>query len=133
MSGKSCLVIGILLAGLSVGLGAFGAHRLENKLNHLEPAVKSKKIENWKTASTYQLFHALGVISIGIIMIGNRGSQGWLNASAILILFGVLLFSGSLYWMTLSDVRLGMVVPLGGISLIAGWSIFAIGAARLEP
>lgn len=132
MSGKSCILIGIVLAGLAVVIGAFGAHGLEKQLSYLEPTAFAKKLDNWKTGAMYQFFHALGIISIGTLMILNRGPQSWLGLAATLMLLGTFLFSGLLYLMTLTDYRLGMVVPIGGVSFIAGWIAFAMGAIKLK-
>lgn len=133
MRGKNWMVTGIILAGLSVLIGAFGAHGLESHLKDLEPVEYAKKIDNWKTGAMYQFFHSLGIVMIGIVsaLHGPRGG-GWLSLAAVLMAVGILLFSGLLYLMTLSGMRLGMLVPLGGVAFILGWIAFAVGASRLD-
>lgn len=128
------MLTGIILAGLSVVIGAFGAHGLENHLKGLDPIEFAKKIDNWKTGAMYQFFHSLGIVMIGIVMSlsGQRGGR-WLNLSATLMIVGVMMFSGSLYLMSLAGFRLGMVVPLGGAAFILGWISFAVGAGQSDP
>jgi uncharacterized membrane protein YgdD (TMEM256/DUF423 family) len=132
MSVKSCLVIGVVLAGLSVVMGAFGAHSLESQLKHLEPAEFARKLENWKTGAMYQFFHSLGIISIGMVMTLDTGQRRWLHVAVFLMLAGIMLFSGSLYLMTLTGLRLGMIVPIGGLAFILGWGAFALGTLGLK-
>jgi uncharacterized membrane protein YgdD (TMEM256/DUF423 family) len=133
MRGKNWIVTGIFLAGLSVVIGAFGAHGLENHFVHLAPVEYANKIDNWKTGAMYQFFHSLGIIMIGIVLsFSSLRGKRWLNVAAILMVMGILLFSGLLYLMTLTGLRLGMFVPIGGIALIVGWIAFAVGVIQLD-
>lgn len=123
----------IVLAGVSgvlaVGLGAFGAHGLSRML---EGAVDAeKRLGWWDTAVSYHLPHTVALFATGILA-GRSPSRGTIVASAAFAL-GMLLFSGSLYAMTLGAPRwLGAVTPLGGLSLMVGWgTIAAVGARRL--
>jgi uncharacterized membrane protein YgdD (TMEM256/DUF423 family) len=106
-----------LLAALGIALGAFGAHALQRML---EP----RALEWWHTAVQYQMWNAIGLVALGALAI--RG-----GAAALLIGIGTLVFSGSLYTMALTDVRwLGMVTPIGGALMIAGWLLAAWRLAR---
>lgn len=106
---KLALLLGALIAALGVTLGAFGAHGLKVVLD-------AEKLGWWQTGVQYQMWHAVGLLAIGAAALpGTRGI-------AILLALGVLLFSGSLYVMALTNLRwLGMVTPLGGLAMIGGW------------
>jgi uncharacterized membrane protein YgdD (TMEM256/DUF423 family) len=110
---RLALLLGALLAALGVTLGAFGAHGLKAVLD-------PERLGWWNTAVQYQLWHAVGLVAIGAAALpGTRGV-------AVLLGVGVLLFSGSLYVMALTGQRwLGMVTPLGGLAMIAGWLLLA--------
>lgn len=108
---------GALLAAIGVALGAFGAHALQRTL---EP----RALEWWHTAVQYQMWNAIGVVALGALSIRT-------GAAALLIGGGTLIFSGSLYAMALTDARwLGMVTPVGGLLMIAGWLLAAWRASR---
>ena len=118
---KLFVVLGSLNALLAVALGAFGAHGLKNK-------ISADMLTVWQTAVQYHMFHALGLILLGIL-IHLLPQAAQLRISGWLMLSGVVLFSGSLYVMVLSDVRaLGMVTPLGGIAFLLGWLLMAFAA-----
>lgn len=118
-SRRSCqtlITVGCLLAALAVAAGAFGAHMLKAVLDPPMLAV-------FETAARYQMYHALGMIAVGLAgLILDRpqvARAGWCFAA------GVLLFCGSLYGVSLLGIRgLGAVTPLGGLAFIAGWSLF---------
>jgi len=112
---------------LAVALGAFGAHGLKTRLADL-PDV-ARRLAWWDTASHYHLIHAL---ALGLIALAcDRVSQHWLRRASIAMLIGIVLFSGSLYAMTLTGVTaLGAVTPLGGLGLLAGWLFLGWGAWR---
>ncbi|MFK7987890.1 MAG: DUF423 domain-containing protein [Sandaracinaceae bacterium] len=123
----------IVLAGLSgilaVGLGAFGAHGLERML---EGAVDAeKRLGWWQTAVSYHLPHTVALFATGVL--GARSPTRGTIVAASAFTLGMLLFSGSLYVMTLGAPRwFGAVTPLGGLSLMVGWgAITAVGARRL--
>lgn len=116
------LGLGALSAFVAVGTGAFGAHALKARL---EPEL----LAIWKTAVEYQMYHALGLILIGLVAI-HRPS-GWLGASGWSLVAGTVLFSGSLYVLALTGVRwLGAITPLGGLAFLIGWLLLAIAAFR---
>jgi uncharacterized membrane protein YgdD (TMEM256/DUF423 family) len=111
---KLFVSLGALAAALGVALGAFGAHALKARLSADMLAV-------WQTAVQYHLWHALGLVGIGILAQHLPGS-GPLRLAGWLMLAGIVLFSGSLYVLAASGVRwLGAVTPFGGGCLIAGW------------
>lgn len=113
-------VLGSLSAGLAVALGAFGAHALKQRLDPAMLAV-------YDTAVRYQLAHALALLAVA--WAATRWPGAAVNAGGWLFIAGTLLFSGSLYALSLSGVRwLGAVTPLGGLAWLAGWACLAWGA-----
>ena len=107
------LLLGAGYGFIAVALGAFGAHALKQKLSTDMLAV-------WRTAVEYQFYHALALLLIGVLARQMPASS--FNAAGICFAAGVLLFSGSLYALALSDVRmLGAVTPLGGLLFLMGW------------
>jgi uncharacterized membrane protein YgdD (TMEM256/DUF423 family) len=115
---------------LAVALGAFGAHGLKSRLAEV-PDV-ARRLGWWDTASHYHLLHAvaLGVLALSV----ERVPAVWVGRAGVAMLVGVVLFSGSLYAMTLTGVTtLGAVTPLGGAALLVGWLAFGIGALRAQP
>lgn len=128
-------MIGAVLAAVSVAMGAFGAHGLQpmiDKLAESDPDLAVRRLDNWKTAAAYQMYQAFGLILIGLTCRLN-GSNRWMTGAGILMIIGVLIFSGMLYMLVLTETKvLGAIVPLGGVSMIAGWLAFAIGACRAK-
>jgi uncharacterized membrane protein YgdD (TMEM256/DUF423 family) len=106
--------IAAALCFLAVALGAFGAHSLKSTLQaHAMVSV-------WEKAVLYHFLHALALLVLALHGIGIR-------APAILFVAGILLFSGSLYLLALTNVRwLGAITPLGGLCLLGGWAWLAI-------
>ncbi|WP_174734734.1 DUF423 domain-containing protein [Mesobacillus harenae] len=120
---KLFIILGAINAFLSVALGAFGAHGLEGK-------VEQKYLEIWKTGVTYQMFHATGLLIIGILM-GNLPATALLTWSGWLMVVGIILFSGSLYVLTLTKIGvLGAITPLGGVSFLIAWILIIIAAVK---
>ena len=114
------IAAGSALAFLGVALGAFGAHALRAR-------VGPELLGTWKTAVEYQMYHALGLILIGGIELPPRVK----TAVGALFCAGIVLFSGSLYALVLSDVRmLGAITPLGGVCFLVGWSVLTAGALK---
>jgi uncharacterized membrane protein YgdD (TMEM256/DUF423 family) len=115
-------MLGAALAALGVMAGAFGAHGLKERL---EPAM----LVNWETAARYQLFHALGLL--GVAFAAREWPSRLVDAGGWLLLAGTVVFSGTLYAMALTGVRiLGAITPLGGLCLVAGWACLALSASR---
>jgi uncharacterized membrane protein YgdD (TMEM256/DUF423 family) len=127
------LAIGSLLAGAGVALGAYGAHGLEKHLAALGYSGDdlAHRIANHETAVRYQMWHAIAIVLVGLAL--NVQSSPWWHAAAWAFLLGVLIFSGLLYALVFVGPNyrwLGAIVPIGGLSLIAGWLLLAIGALR---
>lgn len=116
------LALGALAAGIGVALGAFGAHGLESR-------VTPERLQTFETGVRYHMYHALA-----LLVVGWAAAQfpGWpLQAAGYLFLAGLVLFSGSLYLLVLTDTPwLGAVTPLGGVAFIVGWVLLAWGVLR---
>ena len=120
------LATGAILAGLTVGLGAFGDHGFEKMVSE-SVADPVKNLGYWETASRYQMYHCLGILAVGFAS-AVFGSKKIYDVAASLFVVGILLFSGLLYALALTDIKiLGAIVPLGGLSMIIGWALFAFG------
>lgn len=122
---KFFLIAGAVNALLSVAFGAFGAHMLEGR-------VADKYLDTWQTAVQYQMFHAVGLMIVGILMssslIGTLGSLSW---AGYLMLAGIIIFSGSLYVLSLTGISiLGAITPIGGVAFIAGWIMLIVAASK---
>ena len=103
---------------LAVLLGAFGAHALKTRLS-------PEMLQVYKTGVEYQFYHALGLLLIGLI--GFQIDSKWLRWSGILLIVGIVIFSGSLYALSISGIKtLGAITPIGGLSFVAGWISLAI-------
>lgn len=119
--------LGAIFAFLSVGCGAFGAHGLESKL---EPRM----LAIWETAARYQMYHALALIGLGL-WVGQLAARTGATAAVPTSVpvagwaftIGIVLFSGSLYALALSGIKvLGAITPLGGLAFLIGWIAFAL-------
>jgi uncharacterized membrane protein YgdD (TMEM256/DUF423 family) len=109
--------VGAVLGGLGVALGAFGAHALRDHLSARQLAV-------FETGVRYQMYHALALLALAWAI--GRWPQRKLEPAAALLVAGTIVFSGSLQLLAVTDVRwLGMVTPLGGVTLILGWGLAA--------
>ncbi len=119
---KVTLSCGAIFGALAVVAGAFAAHSLKLYLTESSLSI-------WQTAVKYQMYHSLALIAIAILMKLQTEDQssGWLKASTIAFIIGVVLFSGSLYVLSLTTISwLGVITPIGGLSLIIGWICLAI-------
>src|SRR5580765_6921416 len=114
MSRLTLLRLGAAFCFLAVALGAFGAHALKTTLQ------ASGMLDAWNKAVLYHLVHAVALVALALHGAGNR-------ATYFLLAAGILLFSGSLYAMALTNVRwLGAITPLGGLCFLAGWAWLVI-------
>jgi len=129
---RAWLLLGAILAGLAVGLGAIGAHLLESRLKDPDgtlSATAQKSLATWETAVRYQMYHALALLAVGLL--GQRSNSKLFQASGWAMTVGVLIFSGCLYALVLSgQKKLGMIVPIGGVLMIVGWGLLACGISR---
>jgi uncharacterized membrane protein YgdD (TMEM256/DUF423 family) len=115
-------LIGAVLAGLGVALGAFGAHGLKARLTADLLAV-------FETGVRYQIYHAFALLAVA--WVAQTGSPGPVRWAGWCFLLGTVLFSGSLYTLALTGIRrFGAVTPLGGLLFLAGWVLLALGFAR---
>ncbi len=117
------LFLAAICALIGVGMGAFGAHGLKNILT---PAM----LETYKTGVSYQMWHALGLGLIAVFK-QHHQTEKLLHWAGWLMFTGILLFSGSLYLLTLLNLKwLGMITPLGGVAFLIAWLLLAIFSAK---
>ncbi len=121
MIGRTLLVVGAILAGLAVALGAFAAHALRERLTVAE-------LLTFETAVRYQMYHAIGLMLIGAS--GKRLAAPWRGRAALAFFLGILCFSGSLYWIATMGASkpIVYVTPLGGILFLLGWAMVSVAA-----
>ena len=109
---------GSINAGLAVAAGAFATHGLRGRL---EP----RALEVFETAARYQMYHALAMILAALIATPGARTAGWMFQA------GIVVFSGSLYALALTDVKaLGAITPIGGLAFLVGWAWLAVSALR---
>ncbi|MFQ5612415.1 MAG: DUF423 domain-containing protein [Anaerolineae bacterium] len=114
--------LGSLSALLAVAAGAFGAHALRERLS-------ADLLATFETGARYQMYHALGLLAVAWAV--TRWPGALTTAAGWLFLAGTVLFSGSLYVLSLSGLRwLGAITPLGGVAFLAGWLCLAWSAWR---
>lgn len=119
------MVGGALFALTAVMAGAFGAHVLRDLLSE-------RSLEVFQTAVTYQMNHAIALVLVSILS-GFGLSRRLLGLAAGFFFAGILLFSGSLYTLVLTDVRwVGPVTPVGGVCFIIGWALLLAAGARRQ-
>lgn len=122
---KVFLGLGSLAMLLAVAMGAFGAHALKKTLSPEFMAI-------YETAVHYHFYHALGLLVVGVLA-SRLPDTGLLRGSGILMTVGLLLFSGSLYALSLSGIRwLGAVTPLGGIAFLLAWLLLLLAVIRAD-
>jgi uncharacterized membrane protein YgdD (TMEM256/DUF423 family) len=116
------LGIGAVSACIAVAAGAFGAHALRD-------LVSADRLAIWESAARYQMYHALGLLVVAYL--AAQKTAGPARLTGWLFVAGTLLFSGSLYALTLTGITwLGAITPLGGLAFLAGWLILAWGVWR---
>lgn len=125
------IICGAAFAGLSVILGAFGAHALKARLT-------PEQIQVFQTGVSYQFYHSLALILTGILM--QRIPAPMLSYAGSSFILGILFFSGSLYLLSTASINglenfkrvLGPVTPLGGLAFIAGWVMMVLGIIKSD-
>jgi uncharacterized membrane protein YgdD (TMEM256/DUF423 family) len=130
------LPIGAVLGGLAVATGAFAAHGLDKMFAEKycdappkmvagrEMPASWKYLQDFKTGAEYQMYHALALLAVGLAARGAKTRA--LDVAGWSFLLGIILFSGSLYVLTLTgETRWGMVTPFGGLLFLVGWASFA--------
>ena len=121
---RTLWIAGAAIAGLSVAIGAFGAHALRARL---EPA----RLATFETAVQYHMLHAVALLAVAALM-GRVQSQQLLLLSGGLFTAGIFLFSGSLYALAITGITwLGAITPLGGLAFIGGWLCMGIAAWKM--
>ncbi len=117
---KLFLMIGSILGALSVMIGAFGAHALRNTL------TSNGRLETFETAVKYQFYHVFALLIVGMLL--SRIDHKLLHYSGYAFIVGIIIFSGSLYILCLTNVgKWGAVTPIGGLFLIIGWLLLFVG------
>ena len=120
---KTYIVIGALLSAIGVIIGAFGSHSLKTKLNPEELVI-------YDIATRYLMYHSIGIISLGILAYNVPDSV--VEIPIIIMLIGIILFSGSLYLISIKGyTKLGIITPFGGTAFIVSWVLLAINIFKL--
>ena len=129
MNGKWMMLLGSVLAGLGVVLGAFGAH----KLKQLVPA---ESVQTFQNGVKYQMYHAFALLFAGLLWERVNGSNG-LGAAGWCFIVGTVLFSGSLYALAILKAThkvglggLGILTPIGGLFFIVGWVLLVLALVK---
>ena len=122
---KGSIISGAVQGFLAVSLGAFGAHALENVLDDYGQGI-------WDTAVQYQMFHAAALILIGILMSAKLfGEMKQLKTAMICMNAGIFFFSGSLFVLALSGIKvLGAITPVGGVLFLIGWTMVIVATMK---
>ncbi|MGB2924935.1 MAG: DUF423 domain-containing protein [Limnothrix sp.] len=121
------LTLAPILAGLSVVAGSFASHALKAKLD-------VSALEIWKTGAQYQMYHAIALLLVGLLSLHGSLPQTWLNSAGVAFIVGTVLFSGSLYALSLSGVKiLGAITPLGGVAFLIGWGCLTVSGFLFKP
>lgn len=121
---KLFILLGALNAGLSVILGAFGAHGLESKLSE-------KMLDVFKTGVQYHIFHSLGLFVVAFLA-DKFPASGMIAWAGWVMLIGIVLFSGSLYVLSISGIsKLGIITPFGGLAFIISWVLIVFAMLKV--
>jgi uncharacterized membrane protein YgdD (TMEM256/DUF423 family) len=116
--------LGSLFMFLGVALGAFGSHALRGR-------VSDYALEVYKTAVLYQMVHALGLFIVAWVVTTTANPKA--NWAGIFLLLGIIIFSGSLYLLSLTGMKwLGAITPIGGLSFLAGWILLLVSLLSLQ-
>lgn len=120
------LAIAAIFGGLSVVAGAFASHALSQRLTE-------KALEVFETAARYQMYHALALLLVALLINQAQFIQPSLLVAGWAFIIGIVIFSGSLYTLSLTDIKvLGAITPLGGVAFIIGWIALAITAVSFK-
>ena len=120
MTAKTVLILAGVLGAISVGIGAFAAHGLESTL------TTNNRLATFETGVKYQFYHTFALFLLGLLMINYQNN--YFGYAAICFVVGILIFSGSLYTLSLTNITwLGAITPIGGLGFILGWVFMALG------
>ena len=121
MNAITWLRIGAIFGALGVTMGAFGAHGLKERLS-------PSSLDIFETAVRYQMYHAPALLAVGLLGVLGRGGFA-LNLAGWSFTLGILIFSGTLYALSVTDIKwLGAITPIGGLFLILGWIALVVAA-----
>lgn len=116
------ILIAAISGGLSVAAGAFASHALKEQLSERSLAI-------FETAARYQIYHSITLLLVALLLSREEFLQTTLVAAGWAFIAGIAIFSGSLYALSLTNIKvLGAITPLGGAAFIAGWGCLAIAA-----
>jgi uncharacterized membrane protein YgdD (TMEM256/DUF423 family) len=125
---KIFLILGTLLAGLGVTLGAFGAHGLKK-------IVPPETVSSYQTGVQYQMYHAFALLIVGVL--SERFSRNIMSWSGAFFVLGIVLFSGSLYLLASLKAMnkvgvsgIGIITPIGGLCFLVGWALLLVAIIR---
>ena len=120
MTAKTVLILAGVLGAISVGIGAFAAHGLESTL------TTNNRLATFETGVKYQFYHTFALFLLGLLMINYQNN--YFGYAAICFVVGILIFSGSLCTLSLTNITwLGAITPIGGLGFILGWVFMALG------
>lgn len=121
---KIHLILGTILAGLGVVLGAFGAHGLKQ-------LVPPETVSSYQTGVQYQMYHAFALLFVGVL--SERISNSLLSWAGVFFVLGIVLFSGSLYFLASLKAMnkvgvsgIGLITPIGGLMFVMGWVLLLV-------
>lgn len=116
------VILGSINMLIAVALGAFGAHIVRDLINDHYYTI-------YQTGVDYHMFHSLGILLVGILALKIPGKQ--INWSGWLLFIGIVIFSGSLYVLSLTGINIiGAITPIGGVSFLIGWLLLALAAYK---
>lgn len=121
---RDFILLGAISGFLSVSFGAFGAHAIKQWMS-------ADLMSIYQTAVSYQMYHSLGLILIALVYQHHQNKL--IKVAGWLMLAGIIIFSGSLYTLSLSDTRwLGAITPIGGILLLLSWLLLGLGISKTD-
>lgn len=124
MNSRFMLIFSAISGFIFVALGAFASHVLSKTLG-------ASEIDWLRTGLEYQAFHTLAILALSVLM--HQRSNLWFYWSGVFLALGTVLFSGSLYCLALSHLKLWVyVTPIGGFCFLIGWLLILVGALRLK-
>lgn len=120
------LALAAISGGLSVAAGAFASHALREKLTE-------RALEIFETAARYQMYHAIALLLVALLLSSASLPQPSLVAAGWAFIIGIAIFSGSLYALSLTNIKvLGAITPLGGAAFLVGWGCLAYAALSFK-
>jgi uncharacterized membrane protein YgdD (TMEM256/DUF423 family) len=120
------LGIAAILGGISVAAGAFASHALKEKLTE-------RALQIFETGARYEMYHALALLIVALLLSRAEAAQMPLTVAGFAFISGILIFSGSLYALSLTGIKwLGAIAPLGGVAFLVGWGCLAVAAFRFK-